>query len=548
MTEEPEIVDAIIDEDAFAALHEHDLMKLFDELSFRDKWKRVAAGLKQPKESGEHKWAKLQMLRLLSPAAAVVVPFFLLMLITLLAQFGPEPTTSVQVKVIEPEAMEQLEDIQEPIVEPPEPPDPIDMHMDFAMDAPSLPTETMAPPAETASVQPAEFDSVAMVKSPVVMRGMLGSRSPGAQGAALGRFGGGHTSGAVIRSLRHLAKTQNSDGSWGSAKPAMTSLALLAYMAHGDTPASEEFGRTVEAALRFLVESQQPDGRFKGRDGHDYTQPIAAYALAEAAGMTRVPLIREAAVKAVQVVVTGQNPSGSFNYNLKPAERNDLSYAGWCVQAMKAAKIAGLESYVDGLDAAMKKAVAGIKWHYGESGGYGGFTYSSPGIGGLTGVGILCLQFLGEAKSKEVRSSIPTLSRWPFKWAEGEKVGPGNIYYWYYNTQAYFQEGGAVWDAWNKEFSHELVKVQKVTGKDASGYVDHKGQPQETGVWEDGPTGHDGGNKVMGTILCTLMLEVYYRYLPTFQQVPDDEIKKELGTEDDLDIEIVERISSTPRA
>jgi hypothetical protein len=37
------------------------------------------------------------------------------------------------------------------------------------------------------------------------------------------------------------------------------------------------------------------------------------------------------------------------------------------------------------------------------------------------------------------------------------------------------------------------------------------------------------------------MLEVYYRYLPTFQQVPDEEIKKELGDENDLKIEIVER-------
>jgi hypothetical protein len=44
----------------------------------------------------------------------------------------------------------------------------------------------------------------------------------------------------------------------------------------------------------------------------------------------------------------------------------------------------------------------------------------------------------------------------------------------------------------------------------------------------------------METILCTLMLEVYYRYLPTFQQVPEEEIEQELGDEEDLVIEIVQ--------
>lgn len=40
------------------------------------------------------------------------------------------------------------------------------------------------------SPQPAEFDSVAMVKSPVIMKGIYGSRSPGARGADLQAYGG----------------------------------------------------------------------------------------------------------------------------------------------------------------------------------------------------------------------------------------------------------------------------------------------------------------------------------------------------------------------
>ncbi len=541
MNDEPEIYDAEVTEDAFAALHENDLMKLFDEISFREKWKRVFAGMKQPKDSGAYKWARLQVTRLLSPLMAVVVPLLMLGLITLFAQFTPQSSHSVQVKVVDPTPMDELEEIEEPIVEPLEPPDPIDIQMDFVMDAPAMPTDVAAPPADTASVQPAEFDSVAMVKSPVIMRSMLGSRTPGAQGQALSSFGGGHTVGAVLRALRWLAVNQNSDGSWGRTKPAMTALALLAYLAHGDTPSSEEFGRVVEASLRFLISVQEENGRFRGKDGHDYTQPIVAYALAEAYGMTQVPMVKDAAVKAIEVVIKGQNPSGGFNYGLVPSERDDTSYMAWCVQALKAAQIAGLANYVPGLDDAMKKAILGFRKNYGESGSYGGFGYTGPSSAhGLSGAGALCMQFLGEAKSREVRNTLAGLHRWAFNW---ETPPAGSIvYYWYYITQAYFQEGGAMWDDWNKQFSHGLVKVQEVIAKDQSGYVDHKGQPQEIGSWTSPAANeHTGGNgKVMDTILCTLMLEVYYRYLPTFQQVPQQDIKEELGDEEDLQIDIVE--------
>ena len=97
---------------------------LFEELTFTEKWTRVREGLKKPKESGEYKWAKLQVFRLWSPAAAVIVPILILGLITLLAQFTPEPISKVQVKVIEPTLIEELDEIIEPEIEPPEPPEP----------------------------------------------------------------------------------------------------------------------------------------------------------------------------------------------------------------------------------------------------------------------------------------------------------------------------------------------------------------------------------------------------------------------------------------
>jgi hypothetical protein len=530
-------------------LPEHDLMSIFDELTFSEKWSKVFNGIKMPKETGEYKFAKLQMIRLSAPVSAVVVPILMFLLIAVLNAFAPEPDQTFQLDIMEVTPMEELEIPEEPEIEPPEPVD-----VEFS-DAPVTPSEVVSPP-EDYSPMPAEFDAVAQIKSPVIMKGMYGSRSPGARGSLLGRHGGGNaTEGAVMRALRWLKVNQDEAGSWGKDKPAMTALVVLAYLAHGETPSSPEFGYTVEKALQYLLSAQTADGKFKGGDGHEYTTPIVAYALSEAYGLTQVPQLHDAAKKSVRRVIKGQNAVGGFNYGLKgPTDtRNDLSYIAWCVQSLKAAKMAYVE--VDGLDKAMTRSVAGVKANYGARGDYGGFAYSSPGATGLTGAGILCLQFLGEGKSKEVQNALAGTAAAVCAW-DKEKIDNMHhkdpLYYWYYLTQAKFQAGGATWDSWNKQCSPMLVKNQVVISKEASGYLDHTGAPRSIGHWSEGVPGakvHGGTqNGVFPTVLCTLMLEVYYRYLPTFK-APTEVIEEEVldDDDDDLDIDIVQSLPAVRR-
>ena len=511
---------------------EHTLLNLFEHISFKEKIARIKFGLKQPVETGAYKWAKLEMRRFLSPIAGVVVPTVALLLLVAFAAMTPTPERKIEVQIIDPEEIPDLEEIEEIIEPPPDIPDPVDV--DFSQEPVMNDVATPAPPTDFAP-QPADFDSVAITKSPVMLRGIYGSRNPGSRGSAIAAHGGsGAGEAAVLRALRWLKKNQNANGAWKGTEPAMAALAILTYMAHGDTPASEEFGYTVEKALHYLVNAQEPSGHFKGRDGHDYTQPICAYALCEAYGMTKVPDIRYAAEKAIKVVIKGQNAHGSFNYNLKGKTdtRNDTTYASWCVQALKAAKMAYIE--VDGLEKCMHDAIAGIKMNYADRDGYGGFAYSSKGVGKLTGAGVLCLQFLSDAQSKECQGGIAWLDQnATVSWAE--PWGSYSIYYWYYITQAMFQQGGGSWNAWNKKFSPELVRNQQIQGKGVSGYVDHLGNPQETGFWT-GPTKGHGATPELDTMLCTLMLEVYYRYLPTFK-LPTAEAEVDL-TEDEDNVEV----------
>jgi hypothetical protein len=367
------------------------------------------------------------------------------------------------------------------------------------------------------------FEIATTVKSRLVMKGLYAGRTAGGRKGALGLYGkggagGNATEGAVLRALRWLKKNQASDGSWPKAKPAMTSFALLAYLAHNETPQSVEFGETVKKAIEFLVSDQKPDGSFRSCDTGDYSGPIGAYALCEAYGLTQHPSVKDAAVKAITRVVKGQNAAGGFNYNFNVGGRNDSSYMGWCCQALKAAKMAGLESDVPGLEAAIKKGIAGFRMNYLGSGSFG---YDGPGVHGLAATGVLCMQLLGAPRSAEVKATMKFLEGCTFNFATFEKQPYEEkypIYHWYYVTQAKFQESPEVFAAWNKQFSPELCR-QQVIEKNAIEGPD--GKRVDIGFW-DSPSKQEQsvlGGRVEDTCLCTMMLEVYYRYLPSFHKI-----------------------------
>ena len=480
------------------------LMSLFDEMSYKEYFKKIIEGLKQPKDSGEYKFAILQIYRLAAPAAAIVVPVIAVLLLALFGSLGGQKqVTKIEVQIVEPEAVDKLDEIEEiKNDEPIEPPEPIEM--EFTPDMPNVSDVSAPSPVAGSSTpfapKPASFDSVAVVKSPVILKGILGNRSPGSRGSALAEYGGGMggvTEAAVLRALRWLKKEQRPDGSWVSPPVAMTGLALLCYLAHGETPASEEFGPTVEKAIKYLLSTQQPNGRFPG----NYDIPIATYAICEAYGLTQVPMLGEAAEKAVDVIIKGQHASGGWNYNCGPEDRDDTSYMGWCAQAIKAAHMANVPH--PELKQAMKKAIQGFKKNAHPAGGFG---YTGPGQGGLTTVGTLCMQLLGAAKEAECRRALIYLEQMTCDWKSPWGARP--IYYWYYGTQAKFHEGGETWKKWNNQFALQIVNNQIVL-KGAG--IDGK----DIGYWE-APTDEE---QSLGLVYSTTPVSYTHLTLPTIYSV-----------------------------
>ena len=337
--------------------------------------------------------------------------------------------------------------------------------------------------------------------------------SPNGRMARLQKSGGkAESEKAVMGGLRYLMGVQNPDGSFGNSnKVAMTGLALLAYLGHCETPDSPEFGSTVRRAIDWLVAvGKKNKGKMVIGGGHwAYEHGIGSYALGEAYALTGELEIEPVFIQAIDKIVYGQAKDGGWMYQMDGAMPSDTSVSGWQVQALKSAYLSGLA--INGVEEALTKSNDNMKRVYKETGKGGTFGYRQPGQhhGSLTGAGALCMQIWKEGGSKEVKGGLKHLVE---AVEDFEFKGPkANLYSWYYDTQACFMKGGSTWTRWNRVFQDELLGAQSPNGSwppAGGGQAGNNGLNYRTGA---------GGKSadVYRTALCILMLEVYYRYLPT---------------------------------
>jgi hypothetical protein len=109
------------------------------------------------------------------------------------------------------------------------------------------------------------------------------------------------------------------------------------------------------------------------------------------------------------------------------------------------------------------------------------------------------LQLVGQGPdSAGMAESASYVLRHPPAWNE-----EANTYYWYYATLALYQHQDWMWNRWNERIKDELLAHQGAEGGAA-------------GSWEPVDRWAQTGGRVYQTAICTLTLEVYYRYLPRF--------------------------------
>ena len=555
-----------IDEEEIKEQLKEEMAKFEDDGYFR-RLIKMFVGLGRPRNSPEYKEAIVELQRQTAPLLAILLPVLVVATLFVVTAVSGSGKRELKVEIVQADQQDDaLEEIETP--QETEPPPEMD-NIEITVDTPSMnPTEMAseaapAPTAEPQSVKVASVDAMLNIKSPVTMKSVMGtSRGAGVRGTFTrggASYGDAATEAAVMKALRWLKATQAPDGSWGTKpefglkkgmdKAAGAGFAILTYLAHGETPASKEFGPTVQKALDYLINSvyvvkdkngklaKDPNGntpyiRMSGAGGSEYGFLIGTYALCEAYGMTKNPNAREAAEKTLGRIISGQTATGGWNYNMARVTKDgpdDISFGGWAMQAIKAGKMAGI--HLPGMEECIKKAVNCLKKrNYSEKAGfvYRATTNHKGGTGGLAGVGCLAMQLLGYAKEKEVANALNVMRDWQPSLDKVYSYAPGKPenaqYYCYYAAQCKYQAGMCkdatpanftLWKKWNAEMKALYTKAI-ITVTDKSGQPvtvkDPAGKDRPIGRWEN----KDHYNyDVMGTCLAALQLMVYYRYLPT---------------------------------
>lgn len=382
-----------------------------------------------------------------------------------------------------------------------------------AINLPSV-TESLAP---TSGLSVSANDAI---------KAALTGRSREAKRELLKKFGGSDaTEKAVAMALKWLADRQNKQtGAWslahGPDNPgrrvqsvnAATGLALMCFLGAGQTHLEGEYKETVFGGLSFLIRNIKPHngqlGWYVGGAGQGpddmYSHGIATIALCEAYGMTRDLALLEAAQAGVNFLTYAQNPeTGGWHYS--PKGRGDTSIVGWQMMALKSAAMAGISVDIN----VVRKANffldqmawdGGTAYHYDFNSVNSKAGYNPS----CTACALLCRMYSGLPKDNDGLKAIV---------AKFDKSGPSasNTYYNYYATQVMKQVGGEPWDRWNQKMRDQLLGMQVQSGPSAGSWY-----------WEDGHSTAEGG-RFYTTCMATMILEVYYRYLPIYSEQKDED-------------------------
>jgi hypothetical protein len=342
---------------------------------------------------------------------------------------------------------------------------------------------------------------------------------------------------AVGRALAWLASQQQPDGSFPSletGQPGVTSLVVMAFMAHGHLPGEGFYGQRLDRAAQYVSSCQKPNGLVTviGPDGptiarnvaHDvgvtaaYNHAISSLLLSELYGMSdpgRAKRIQGVIDRSLAATLEMQKwpkdrevDRGGWRYlNDFNQEDSDLSITGWELKFLRSARNAGFDVPKEAIDDAVAYVRNTFSQHYGAFGYAAGDHYDFRSRG-MAGAGILALAHAGYHRSTEAQRSAEWLKEYNFNsynQIEPFTQGWKNDRYHYGLFQCchgMYQLGGRYWEAFFPGVVKTLLANQ-----------------QPDGSWPAESHFHDGqyGNAYT-TALVVLSLGAPNQLLPIYQR------------------------------
>ncbi|MHC4992955.1 MAG: prenyltransferase/squalene oxidase repeat-containing protein [Planctomycetota bacterium] len=302
---------------------------------------------------------------------------------------------------------------------------------------------------------------------------------------------------SVARGLQYLKSMQNADGSFGRARygkhVGITALCAIAYMADGNLPGRGPYGDQVQQALEFVLEHATESGLLAAETSHGpmYGHGFATLFLGEIYGVNpHDKRVREALVKAVDLIVGTQNEEGGWRYNPVPYDA-DISVTICQIMALRSARNAGIKVEKKTID----RAVQYVRQCQNPDGGFKYMLQAGGSAWPRTAAGVASLFYAGIYEDDSIDRGIDYLMRnaLPGVGASGQ----AHYYYGhYYAVQAMYLAGGGSWERWWPAIRDELLAKQSSSG----GWLDH----------------HAGG--AYATSMALIIMQMPKRYLPIFQK------------------------------
>jgi hypothetical protein len=336
---------------------------------------------------------------------------------------------------------------------------------------------------------------------------------------------------SVDAGLQWLASQQAEDGSFPSnpvGQPAVTSLAVMAFLSRGHLPGHGRYGQLLNRAIDNVLQQQSRRGYFSllqvGPEGGHLKPPqaliynhcIAGLMLGEVYGRTsgeRSHRIEESLAKALvfsRSVQTRQkqhpDEAGGWRYAYpdSPAANSDLSVTGWALMFYRSARNAEFDvpkAYFDeGLDFIERCYVAEPADREEGAFRYRPITVQANARPSLanTGSAILALILGGRHESEKVQAGIDWyLSR---EYPAADKAGHFYLAS-YYSSQAMAQVGGTTFSRVFPQIVEQLLKQQTASG-----------------AWPAGRGNEVSFGATYSTSLAILALTPPYQLLPIYQR------------------------------
>jgi hypothetical protein len=360
--------------------------------------------------------------------------------------------------------------------------------------------------------------------------GYAGRQAGNRHSLALSGGGSAASESAVERGLAWLAAHQWDDGSWrfnlqecpqcaGACRHSgvrnsttdSTGLALLCFLGAGYTQQQGPYQETVSGGLyylqqqmllsqeggdlrdRSLLGTQGTLGTFAQTDGDMYAHGIATLALCEAYAMTQDRTLAGPAQEAIDFIVNAQHVQGG-GWRYEPREPGDLSVTGW--------QLAALKSGVHG-----KRKIPREVWYRAmdfldsvqeSRGAEYGYQIPEKNKRSLSVVGLFARMMLGWPHDHPpLLKGIAAIG--------DQDPRQNHMYFNYYASQVLRHHGGSAWKRWNVRMRDYLVERQATAG-------------HETGSWYIDENWSERGGRLYTTTMAILTLEVYYRYMPMYQE------------------------------